>query len=92
MNHYAVLGLSSHASATEIKTAYRKHASTTHPDRPGGNAEKFRAVQTAYEILSDPEKKQTYDQEILNSFVENPVILATQIWERFINQTMSASC
>ncbi len=61
---YQTLGVSKTASADEIKKAYRKLALQYHPDRnKGKDAEgKFKEVTKAYEVLSDPQKKQTYDQ------------------------------
>ena len=59
--HYEVLGIARTASATEIKTAYRKAARVTHPDH-GGNAEDFGAVTLAYETLIDPKSRERYDR------------------------------
>jgi molecular chaperone DnaJ len=62
---YEVLGVSRSASADEIKSAYRKLARKYHPDVNQGDPsaeEKFKEVSGAYEILSDPEKRQRYDQ------------------------------
>lgn len=59
---YEVLGLDKEsASASDIKKAYFVIARKEHPDR-GGDPEKFKAAQHAYEILSDPEKKELYDE------------------------------
>ncbi len=63
-DYYQTLGVTKSASADEIKKAYRKLALQYHPDRnKGKDAEgKFKEVTKAYEVLSDPQKKQTYDQ------------------------------
>lgn len=62
---YQVLGLSRSAGADQIKRAYRRLAKRFHPDRNKGNpaaTEKFKQVRQAYEILSDPQKRATYDR------------------------------
>ncbi len=62
-DHYDVLGVTREASVDEVKKAYRKLARELHPDvNPDPKTqEKFKAVTTAYEVLSDPEKRQRYD-------------------------------
>lgn len=58
---YEVLGLTKDASQDEVKKAYRKLAREHHPDK-GGDPEKFKKVQEAYEVLSDPEKRENFDR------------------------------
>lgn len=60
-DYYAVLGISKTASADDIKKAFRRLAHEHHPDK-GGNAEKFKDVNEAYQVLGDEKKRQTYDQ------------------------------
>lgn len=64
-DYYEVLEVGKNASPEEIKKAYRKKAIQFHPDKNPGNAaaeEKFKEAAEAYEILSNSEKKQRYDQ------------------------------
>lgn len=58
---YELLGVNKDASQDEIKKAYRKKAKKIHPD-VGGDAELFKKISYANEILSDPEKRKLYDQ------------------------------
>ena len=64
-DYYNILDVSEHASADEIKKAYRKLARKYHPDRNPGDAkaeERFKEIQEAYEVLSDPKKRKQYDR------------------------------
>ncbi len=64
-DYYDILGVDEDASDKEIKKAYRKKAMEYHPDRNPDDPEaeqKFKEASEAYEVLSDPEKRQRYDQ------------------------------
>jgi len=63
-DYYEILGVSKNASDQEIKSAYRKMALKWHPDRNKSQnaSEKFKEVNKAYEVLSNPQKRQSYDQ------------------------------
>lgn len=58
--YYARLGVQHDATHAEIKKAYFKHALKNHPNK-GGDQEKFKSLQQAYEVLSDPDKRAEYD-------------------------------
>ena len=64
-DYYKILGVDRNANETDIKRAYRKLALKYHPDRNPNNPpaeEKFKEINEAYQVLSDPQKRARYDQ------------------------------
>ncbi|MGI5827222.1 MAG: molecular chaperone DnaJ [Patescibacteria group bacterium] len=60
-DYYKILGVEKNASEAEIKNAFRKKAHEHHPDK-GGDEEKFKEVNEAYQVLKDPDGRRKYDQ------------------------------
>ncbi|MFA6184191.1 MAG: molecular chaperone DnaJ [Parcubacteria group bacterium] len=61
-DYYKILGIEKGASEEEIKKAYRKLAHQHHPDKEGGDENKFKEINEAYQVLSDKTKRAQYDQ------------------------------
>lgn len=85
-DHYSKLGVSPAATAELIKAAYRKKAAQYHPDRnPSPDAAaRFREVQEAYEVISDPARRKAYDDYRQRSLIEDPLAVARDIAEKYI--------
>ena len=67
LNYYSILGLKRNATHAEIKAAYKKLAIQYHPDKHQGNTyfeEQFKQVSAAYQVLSNPNKRYSYDQKL----------------------------
>lgn len=61
-DYYDILGVKKDASDDEVKRAFRALAHKHHPDKPGGDAEKFKEINSAYQTLGDAAKRKQYDQ------------------------------
>ncbi len=92
-DHYAALGLSSDASLADVKKAFRQKASAYHPDRnaaPDAPA-RFREVQAAFEILSDADKRQAYDDNRKRNLLDSPIDTAREIWQAYFSQVVQVA-
>lgn len=87
MNHYETLGVPRDASAHDIKRAFRRAARDHHPDRNGGDTEKMAAVNRAWEVLGDPQRRAHYDATGLDQ--EPPGIEAEA--QRVVPQVFSSA-
>lgn len=84
-DHYAALGVASSATLADIKKAFRQQAALYHPDRnasPDAPA-RFRQVQQAYDVLSDPDKRQAYDDNRRRNLLDDPLATAQDIWQKY---------
>jgi curved DNA-binding protein CbpA len=84
-DHYSALGLGSSATLADIKKAFRQKASQYHPDRNSDASAPalFRAVQEAYEVLSNDDKRQAYDDNRRRNLLDNPAETARDIWQAY---------
>jgi DnaJ-class molecular chaperone len=89
-DHYAALGLSSAATLADIKKAFRQLAALHHPDRnPAPDAAaRFRAVQQAYEVLGDAERREAYDTNRQRNLLDNPLETATTLWSEYLDRVL----
>ncbi len=79
-DYYRILGVESDAEWEEIKTAFRALARRYHPDSPNGDAEQFRLVQEAYEVLRDPARRLAYDRQRASLGLTKEVPLHFESW------------
>ena len=92
-DHYTALGLVSSDTLAEVRQAFRQQASKWHPDKnraPEAPA-RFRALQTAYELLSDPDKRQAYDDNRRRNLLDSPLETAREIWTPYFNSLINAA-
>jgi DnaJ-class molecular chaperone len=84
--YYAALGLQSDASLADIKKAFRQKASQFHPDRntAAEAPARFREVQEAYEVLSDANRRQAYDDNRRRNLLDDPAQTAREIWTAYM--------
>ena len=87
-DHYAALGLASSATLADVKKAFRTQASVYHPDKnaAANAAERFRAVQAAYEVLSDPVRREAYDDNRRRNLLDSPIDTACEIWQGYFQK------
>ena len=87
IDHYTTLGLNSAAPLADIKKAFRQKASFWHPDKNAAPeaAARFRAVQQAYEVLSDADTRQAYDDNRRRNLLDSPLETAQSIWQNYFN-------
>jgi DnaJ-class molecular chaperone len=89
-DHYVTLSLASDASLADIKKAFRQKASLYHPDKnPSTDAAAlFRAVQEAYEVLSNEAARTAYDDNRRRSLLDSPQETAQKIWQHYIDEVL----
>ncbi|MCM2296519.1 DnaJ domain-containing protein [Rhodoferax sp.] len=87
-DYYSALGLSPSATLADIKKAFRQQAALHHPDRSSAAdaAARFRLVQAAYEVLSDPDKRKAYDDNRQRNLLDSPIDTARMIWQDYISR------
>lgn len=92
-DHYAALGLDSAATLADVKKAFRQKASLHHPDRNAAADApmRFRAVQEAYEVLSDPAARQAYDDNRRRNLLDSPIDTARAIWQNYFDQLLEST-
>lgn len=85
-DHYEKLGVPPGATPEAIKLAYRKKAAQYHPDKNTADdaALRFREIQDAYEALSDPARRQAFDEYRQRSLIEDPAAVARDLAEKYI--------
>jgi preprotein translocase subunit Sec63 len=90
-DHYATQGVAANAAAELVKAAYRKKATQFHPDKnPSPDAAtRFREVQEAYEVISDPVRRKAYDDYRQRSLIDDPLAVACEISAKYIQEILN---
>jgi len=88
---YEILGVSPTAPAEDIKVAYRKAARLYHPDKnpDPAAADRFRSIQSAYELLADPTRRRDYDLLRQRNLIDDPLQEASSLWASYIEKVIS---
>ncbi|UUZ69238.1 J domain-containing protein [Polaromonas sp. P2-4] len=83
-DHYTTLGLNSAATLADVKKRFaRKRLSYIPTKTPPLMRQRFRAVQEAYEVLSDADKRQAYDDNRRRNLLDSPIETAREIWKNY---------
>jgi curved DNA-binding protein CbpA len=92
-DHYTALGLNSAATLADVKKAFRQKASFWHPDKNTAPdaAERFRTVQTAYDVLADADKRQAYDDNRRRNLLDSPIDTAREIWDPYFKALVNGA-
>lgn len=87
-DYYAALGLRSSATLADIKKAFRQQASLHHPDRNAAAdaPARFRLVQEAYDVLADPVRRKTHDDNRQRNLLESPIETASALWHAYFRR------
>lgn len=91
MNPYHELGLPPDATEEEIRRAYRKRAAETHPDHHPERTAEFKLVKLCYDVLSDPQRRQQYDEtgSTEEAAPENAALSElANVWELVVQQSL----
>ncbi|QJC55332.1 Chaperone protein DnaJ [Polaromonas vacuolata] len=92
-DHYTTLGLNSSATLADVKKAFRQQASLWHPDKNAAPeaAARFRALQQAYEVLTDNDQRQAYDENRRRNLLDDPQATASEIWQHYFERVLDPS-